>query len=337
MNATIEVSSFLCLHRVRLRHLINGISLNNVSPTTAKWTGSTVDMLNAMQQLMTGHRKYFDPIFLNLLKGCWDNADPYLHNASDSAWKGFQDYCDHDGFGKDPWGSDRHPFHEYNPTIQHFHKMVIYEPCNYASNVAYYHDVTEMCRHQNKLSMSRESYVAIIQSFTFLAFGSSVMHGSNTRLGKLDEHMIGVLSYAVYQASIENLRAIGASPIITDLSLSRRELTGVEIASKMSDMFLELPVFNWETNFTTIDMPDYEVTFAAIIASSMSLSFDNHQLSNILLQVRAPVMKLDSIITFIKYGTVDSLTNVLMHLFVLKEGLQDFILYQYIPEVSFKT
>ena len=286
---------------------------------------------------MTGHKKYFDPSFLNLLKDCWDNADPNLRNASNSAWKGLLDYCDNDGFGKDPWGSDRHPYHEYNPTMQHFHKMVVYEPCNYASNIAYYHDVTEMCHHQNRLSMSRESYVAIIQSFTFLAFGSSVMHGSHTRLGKLDEHMIGVLSYAVYQASIENLRTIGASPIITDLNLSGRELTGVEIASRMSDMFLTVPVYNWDTHFTTIDLPDYEVTFAAIIASGMSLSFDNHELSNILHKVRVPVVKLDSLLSFIKYGTVDSLAHILMGLFDLKGGLQDFILKQYLPEVSFRS
>lgn len=294
-------------------------------------------MLNAMQQLMTGHGEYFNPIFLNLLKDCWDNADPNLRNASNSAWRGLLDYCDNDGFGKDPWGSDRGPWHEYNPTIQHFHEMVIYEPCNYASNIAYYHDVTEMCHHKNKLSMSRESYVSIIQSFTFLAFGSSVMHGSNTRLGKLDTHMIGVLSYAVYQASIDNLRTIGASPIITDLKVSKRELTGVEIARRMSDMFLTMPVYNWETHFTTIDLPDYEVTFAAIIASIMSLSFDNHQLSDILLQVRSPILQFDSLLSFIKYGTLDSLVPILMGLFDMKGGLQDFILNHYIPEVSYKT
>ena len=99
-------------------------------------------------------------------------------------------------------------------------------------------------------------------------------------------------------------------------------------------MFLTVPVYNWDTHFTTIDLPDYEVTFAAIIASGMSLSFDNHELSNILHKVRVPVVKLDSLLSFIKYGTVDSLAHILMGLFDLKGGLQDFILKQYIPEVS---
>ena len=34
--------------------------------------------------------------------------------------------------------------------------MVIHEPCNYASNVAYYHDATEMCKSQASLSIPRK-------------------------------------------------------------------------------------------------------------------------------------------------------------------------------------
>lgn len=56
--------------------------------------------------------------------------------------------------------------------------------------------------------------------------------------GALDVGMIGILSYAMYQASVENLRAAGASPVITDLTNYTRLLTGVEMASNISDMFL---------------------------------------------------------------------------------------------------
>jgi hypothetical protein len=35
-----------------------------------------------------------------------------------------------------------------NCTIQEFGSVSIYEPCNYASNVAYYYTVTEMCDHE---------------------------------------------------------------------------------------------------------------------------------------------------------------------------------------------
>ena len=50
-------------------------------------------------------------------------------------------------------------FAEDNATAQEFHGMVVYEPCNYASNVAYYHDATEMCKRQGSLSIPREEYI----------------------------------------------------------------------------------------------------------------------------------------------------------------------------------
>ena len=57
--------------------------------------------------------------------------------------------------------------------------------------------------------------------------------------GALDTGMIGVLSYAMYQAAIENLRSAGASSTITDLNSTRsRPLTAVEMAANMTEMFL---------------------------------------------------------------------------------------------------
>ena len=35
--------------------------------------------------------------------------------------------------------------------------------------------------------------------------------------------MIAILSYAAHQASVENLRALGASPVITDLNITARD------------------------------------------------------------------------------------------------------------------
>ena len=290
-------------------------------------------MLNAMQQLMTGGSEYFDPAFLNELKDCWDETDPDLRDASNGAWQGIIDYFDNDGYGSDSWGSVNGSWYEYNPRRQDFHNMTIYEPCNYASNMAYYHDATEMCYNKNYLSMSRDSYVAIIQSFSFLAFGSSVMHGTNTRLGALDVHMIKVLAYAIYQASIENLRDLGASPIITDLQSTNRALTGVEMARSMSDMFLNMPVDQWLTHFTVMDLPDMELSFAAIVSSILSTSLDNQQLGNIFQQVDIPFMDCGSLVSFLKHGTVDFLVPVLMDLFDLGQEERDFILNQYIPEV----
>ena len=37
---------------------------------------------------------------------------------------------------------------ESNCTVQEYGQMSIWEPCNYASNLAYYHTVTEICARQ---------------------------------------------------------------------------------------------------------------------------------------------------------------------------------------------
>ena len=46
-----------------------------------------VDMLDAMQQLMTGDLQYFDPEFLDRLGECWDSTHPDLRRSQDNAWQ----------------------------------------------------------------------------------------------------------------------------------------------------------------------------------------------------------------------------------------------------------
>ena len=49
------------------------------------------------------------------------------------------------------------------------------------------------------------------------------------------------------QASVENLRALGASPVITDLNITARDLSGVEMVDSISDMILTTPVQEWDS------------------------------------------------------------------------------------------
>ena len=70
---------------------------------------------------------------------------------------------------------------------------------------------------------TREFSVALIQSFSLMAYGSSLMHGSHTYLGNtLDTRSIAIMSYITHQASVENLRVLGgASVVVTDLNSTR--------------------------------------------------------------------------------------------------------------------
>ena len=98
-------------------------------------------------------------------------------------------------------------YREDNATAQDYLGMVIYEPCNYASNMAFSHMATEMCNRVGSLSMQRNSSVAIVQTASFLNVGSAALHGTHTNLGdSLDGDMIQILSYAIHQEphSIKN-------------------------------------------------------------------------------------------------------------------------------------
>ena len=53
--------------------------------------------------------------------------------------------------------------------------MVIQEPCNYASNLAYAHVATEMCGRVGTLSMAKDSSTAIIQTVCTFSRGEPDM------------------------------------------------------------------------------------------------------------------------------------------------------------------
>ena len=179
--------------------IINGVIASNSDGLTVG--GSMRYMLDGMQQLMTGDSTYFDSAYLEELAECWENTDPDLIQANDGAWRGLAEFWNNDGYGTDPWGGVDTNFREENATAQDYLGMVVYEPCNYASNLPNLKIATEMCKVGN-LSMSRTSSVAIIQAASFLAMGSSAYHGSHTNLGdSLDGDMIQILSYAMHQGS----------------------------------------------------------------------------------------------------------------------------------------
>ena len=231
---------------------------------------------------------------------------------SDILWQGMIDYFETNGSGEDTWGNIKAnaSWFENNATAQD-NGIVIYEPCNYASNVAYYHDATEMCQQRGKLHISEEAITAIIQSFSFLASGSAFMHGSCTQCGQaFDVKMISILSYTAHQASIENLISLGPSScVITDLNSTCHELSGIEMANSISNMALTMPVTEWEYHIENIDVPDFFITFGGLLSSAFTLAFED--------------------------DLVDALAPFLMDLLSMPEELQDFILDEYIPEVSF--
>ena len=79
-------------------------------------------------------------------------------------------------------------------------EMLIMEPCNYASNIAYYHSVLRVCDYESWKYFDQEAVVAIKRIFSTLAAGSAFMHGTHTSLGGCyDTSMIAVIAFIAYR------------------------------------------------------------------------------------------------------------------------------------------
>jgi hypothetical protein len=77
-------------------------------------------------------------------------------------------------------------------------KMIIYEPCNYASNLAYYHSATRICDYPD-WTADDDHIKGQKRAFATLAMGSAMWHGSHTYVGySFDNNMIAVISYLAH-------------------------------------------------------------------------------------------------------------------------------------------
>ena len=72
---------------------------------------------------------------------------------------------------------------------------------------------------------------------------------------------------------MDNLRALGASSIITDLMHTPRPLSGIEMANNISDIFLNKPVNQWESEFPSIDSPGGPFNRVLILYSFLEFNF----------------------------------------------------------------
>lgn len=110
--------------------------------------------------------------------------------------------------------------------------MIVEEPCNYVSNVAFYHAATRVCTYPDwnqDVDFRRE----IKRGFYILSMGSSFWHASHTYLGyQFDNNMIALISYISYQGMVSPIINDGQvlNTQIRDISPLPRKKTGVEVS-----------------------------------------------------------------------------------------------------------
>lgn len=118
---------------------------------------------------------------------CMARDDEDLIQSQDMMWKkGFFDYAKNGVNGTQEWGKgDEKMAHEYaegKSSGKQFGDVLVYEPCNYVSNVAYYRAVMRICDYE-EWKLDKSFMREIKRSFSVLAFGSALDHASHTDFG----------------------------------------------------------------------------------------------------------------------------------------------------------
>ena len=160
------------------------------------------------------------------------------------AWKGFIDYFNSNGTISDSrgypdlWYCDKSPYEESVADVSHnIGGIEICEPCNYISNVAYYHSMLRICDYPH-WDLGNDFINSQKRSFASLAFGSAFMHGSHTSVGhQFDVNFISIVAYTAYQAAISGLGS--DSIIINEISLTKRSKTGKESQDEIIQMAID--------------------------------------------------------------------------------------------------
>ena len=164
-------------------------------------------MLDDMQHYYDGPDSRYNRKFLTKLKQCFlEFDDDTLLPSQEIAWDKIHGYwlsngSEHNSMGRrDIWDDGRGEKHDpriMRRTPGYFgdDKMLIYQPCNYVSNMAFYHSVTRICDYGDSWNFDTEYVRALKRSFAELAMGSAFKHGSDTGAGgKFDTMMISVVS-----------------------------------------------------------------------------------------------------------------------------------------------
>jgi len=127
----------------------------------------------------------------------------------------------------------------------------VIEPCNYSSNLAFYHSSTRLCNYP-QWTLDEKWQMAAKRAASTLAVGSAWWHGSQTYLGSVfDNDMIKIVTYACAQAAV----AWTDSPILTYWSTNKTYKHSLDIITELTEIIAEEPVYNWTEKISSLEYP----------------------------------------------------------------------------------
>ena len=149
--------------------------------------------------------------------------------------------------------------------------MLITQPCNYVSNVAYYYSASSLCQKYKDFTIPRSTVLMLASSFFALGSGSAFFHGSGTMLGcRIDNAPISQIAIASHQASVGSLEP---GPVVWNAmpsgDVGEETLDGVEVIKRFNQLFLG-DILGWDQAILDLNenfQDDYKVTFSCIVTT----------------------------------------------------------------------
>jgi len=230
--------------------------------------------LNGIQEFMTGDQ-FTDNDFYNNLVQCLKKTDENLYQSVNHQWSGLKKYAQTGGSTTDKWHKcqdDNIPaqtWHERNCTIEKYGNMPVWEPCNYASNIAYYHTVIEHCAKET-WSMSSASVNTIIKSYASLGAGSSFMHMSETIVGGISDVRVNdLIGYIAFHEAMSGLKA--NSSILHELSDTDRATPVDKVVDDLMMMYINLPADHWGPGLNKADIASLPLSMCGFFSGALTM------------------------------------------------------------------
>ena len=278
---------------------------------TTRWI---IEEMHQMSPTVQFDAKYNSSEFVGNLERCLSIDDKH---TLENGWNGMLQYGLTNGAldGTDEWvkypGSgwiefDPKALTADNDTFPGSADIVVYEPCNYRSNIAYTYAMLEMCDRVGFLAKLEPSFGIRYDDFTHplmtihgvLSIGSAFMHASSTSLGNaLDVIPIDIIALLNLQ---RGLQSIPYNPVLHDVTMQhiqnidvtvqnidRQSQDGQSQDGQSQDgqsgvyyvdlirTILELPVYQWETALRALPQPSQYRTFSCVITMAAMLITDN--------------------------------------------------------------
>ena len=198
--------------------------------------------------------------------------DDLLVESHEATYRKIMDFYKTNGTTGDTWGELKEfPWLRQTPALFGNNKFLVFEPCNYVSNMAYYHSVTRTCDYPNwSITQSQKKGLKRVNSV--LSIGSAMMHASHTKVGKaFDDNMIGFVAIACYDIITQNFP--GESPILKQLSLHQKNTTFEDGTTDLLTALRDTEVEDWIGAMNNADIPNFKIVFSALVCVGMALLF----------------------------------------------------------------